>query len=62
AQENGGEGILKKNPQQPILYALDWDSKNRQLVWSIMYGTSHSDSKGIGLVDATSGKFLRAVK
>jgi hypothetical protein len=62
AQENGGAGILKKNPEQPVLYALDWDAKNRELVWSVMYGTSHSDSKGIGLVDATSGKFLRAVK
>ena len=62
AQENGGSGILKKNPEQPVLYALDWDAKNRELVWSVMYGTSHNDSKGIGLVDATSGKFLRAVK
>ncbi len=62
AQENGGASILKKNPQQPILYALDWDAKNKQLVWSIMYGDSHADSKGIGLLDATSGKFLRAVK
>jgi hypothetical protein len=62
AQENGGAGILKKNPQQPVLYALDWDAKNKELVWAVMYGSSRSDSKGIGVIDATSGKFLRAAK
>ncbi len=62
AEENGGAKILKQNPQQPVLYSLDWDSKNRELVWVVLYGTSHSDSKGIGVIDATSGKFLRAAK
>jgi hypothetical protein len=62
AQENGGAGILKKNPQQPILYSVDWDARNRQLVWAVMYGTSHADSKGVGIIEATSGKFLRAAK
>jgi hypothetical protein len=62
AQENGGAGILKKNPQQPVLYSVDWDARNRQLVWAVMYGTSHADSKGVGIIDATSGKFLRAAK
>jgi hypothetical protein len=62
AQENGGANILKKNPQQAILYSLDWDAKKRELVWGITYGSSRSDSKGLGVVDATTGKFLRAGK
>jgi hypothetical protein len=62
AQENGGATILKKNPEQPVLYSLNWDAKTRKLVWAVMYGTSHSDSKGTGLIDATSGKFLGASK
>ena len=62
AQENGGANILKKDPQQPILYSLDWDPKKKQLVWGVMYGSSRSDSKGVGVVDATTGKFLRAGK
>ena len=62
AQENGGANILKKNPQQPILYSLDWDSKKKELVWGIMYGSGREDSKGVGVVDATTGKFLRAGK
>jgi len=62
AQENGGANILKKDPQQPILYSVDWDAKNKELVWAVTYGTSRSDSKGIGVIDASTGKFLRAGK
>ena len=62
AQENGGANILKKDPQLPIIYSLDWDGKKRELVWGIRYGTSPSDSKGVGVVDATTGKFLRGGK
>jgi len=62
AQDNGGANILKNNPQQPVVYSLDWDSSKKQLVWVVMYGTSHSDAKGVGVIDATSGKFLRAGK
>ncbi|MBZ5654511.1 MAG: hypothetical protein LAO56_04435 [Acidobacteriia bacterium] len=62
AQENGGANLLKKDPQQPVIYSLDWDGKRKELVWGIMYGSSRSDSKGVGVVDATTGKFLRAGK
>lgn len=62
AQENGGANILKKDPQLPIVYSLDWDGRKRELVWGIRYGASPSDSKGLGVVDATTGKFLRAGK
>lgn len=62
AQENGGANLFKKDPQQPVMYSLDWDSKNKALVWVVMYGTSRSDSKGLGVIDATTGKFLRAGK
>jgi len=62
AQENGGANILKKNPQQQVVYSLDWDSKKKELVWGVRYGSSPSDSKGVGVIDATTGKFLRAGK
>jgi hypothetical protein len=62
AQQNGGAKLMKKNPQQPVLYALDWDAKNRQLARAVMYGASCGDSKGVGVIDATSGKFLGAAK
>lgn len=61
-QEKGGADLIKKNPQQPIVYSLDWDAKNKQLVWIVLYGTTRADSKGFGVVDAGTGKFLRAGK
>ena len=62
AGQNGGANVLKKDPQQPVLYTLDWDAKNKELVWVVMYGTSRSDSKGVGVINASTGKFLRAGK
>ena len=62
AQQHGGSVILKKDPKQAITYMLDWDSKRRELVWGVMYGTGHGDSKGVGIIDATKGTFLRAGK
>jgi len=62
AQEKGGTKILEKDPQLPIVYSLDYDAKKKQLLWTVIYGTSQHDSKGMGVVDATNGKFLRAAK
>ena len=61
-QEKGGSDLLKKDPQQPVVYSLDYDAKNKQLVWVVLYGTSKADSKGFGVIDASTGKFLRAGK
>jgi len=60
AQEKGGSKLMEKNPKQPILYLLDWDTKNKQLLWVVLYGDSVKEAKGRGVIDATSGKFLRA--
>lgn len=60
SQEKGGSKLLEKNPKQPVLYLLDWDVKNKQLLWVVVYGDSTSGAKGRGVIDATTGKFLRA--
>jgi hypothetical protein len=62
AKEHGGDALLKKDPQQPAIYTLDWDSKNKELVWGVVFGTSSADSKGFAVIDASTGKFLRAGK
>jgi hypothetical protein len=62
AQEKGGAKLLEKNPQQPVLYTLDWNPKDKALLWVVVYGTSANDSKGIGVIDASTGKFLRAAR
>lgn len=60
AQEKGGAKLLEKTPKLPVLYFLDWDAKNKQLLWVVVYGESSKEAKGRGVIDATSGKFLRA--
>jgi hypothetical protein len=62
AQPNGGAALIKKDPQQPVMYTLDWDSKGRQLDWVVIFGASRADSKGLGVIDASTGKFLRGGK
>ena len=60
--QNGGEALVKKDPQQPVLFYLAWDGKKKQLLWVVEYGTSAKDSKGSGVLDASTGKFLRGGK
>lgn len=62
AREHGGDVFLKKDPKQPVVYTLDWDGKRKELVWGVMFGTSASDSRGVAVVDASTGRFLRAGK
>jgi hypothetical protein len=62
AQEKGGAKLLEKDPKQPVVYMLDWDPKKRELLWGVIYGTDLKDSKGVGVIDASTGKFLRAGK
>ena len=62
AQEKGGAKLLEKDPKQPVIYALNWDPQKKQLVWIVVYGTDPKDSKGMGVIDASTGKFLRASK
>ncbi len=57
AQEHGGEALTKKDPKQPIVYVLDWSSKN-QLIWHVIYGSDPNDAKLRIAVDASSGEFL----
>jgi hypothetical protein len=62
AQEKGGSKLLEKDPKQPVLFSLDWDPKQKQLLWVVIYGTAANDSKGMGVIDASTGKFLRVAK
>ncbi len=62
AQEHGGKALLEKDPNQPVFYTLDWDQKNKELVWAVRYGTSATETKGVGVINASTGKFLRAGK
>jgi hypothetical protein len=60
--EHGGAPLIKQDPKQPVLYLLDWDPKGKQLLWTVIYGKSQQDRKGICVVNATTGAFVRAGK
>ncbi|HUK87822.1 MAG TPA: hypothetical protein VLT85_09170 [Terriglobales bacterium] len=62
AQKHGGEAILKKDPNQPVRYILDWNPKKSQLEWHVIYGTAELDAKLNVAVNASSGDFVRVEK
>jgi len=62
AQKHGGEKLTAKDPKQPVVFALDWDTQKNELVWHVIYGNSQEESKLRVAVSATSGEFLRVEK
>jgi hypothetical protein len=60
--QHGGASILKKDAQQPVIYVLLKDRKQNMPVWYVIYGTSETDRKGIGVINATTGAFVSAGK
>lgn len=61
-QGHGGADLIKKDPKQPVLYLLAWDPKQKALLWYVTYGKSTTERKGFGVVNASTGAFLRAGK
>ena len=62
AQQHGGDKILEKSPDTPVLYILEWDRVNNQLVWHVVYGESRDNAKLKVAVNASTGEFLRIEK
>jgi len=62
AQKHGGDKILQKSPDTPILYVLNWDGVTNELIWHVIYGASREDAKLRVAVNASNGEFLRVEK
>ena len=62
AQKHGGDKILEKNPDIPILYMLDWSRATNELIWHVIYGNSRDDAKLKVEVNASNGDFIRVEK
>jgi hypothetical protein len=62
AQKHGGDKVLEKTPDTPVLYVLDWSHAANKLIWHVIYGTSRDDAKLIVDVDGTSEEFIRTEK
>ncbi len=62
AQEHGGQALMKKTPEQPVLFILDWDAHKNQLTWHVVYGDSRANAKLAVAINASTGGFLRVEK
>jgi len=62
AQKHGGDKVLEKNPNLPVLYLLDWSRPESKLIWHVIYGDSRNNARLVVDVDATTGEFLRVEK
>jgi hypothetical protein len=57
ADEHGGSALMKKDPNQPVIFLLDWNGKN-QLVWHVIYGENRNTAQLIIDVDASTGAYI----
>ena len=57
AQKHGGDKLFKANPKQPVFFILDWNPKDNELIWHVIYGTNRNDAKLAVAIDASSGLF-----
>ncbi len=62
AQKHGGDKVLAKAPDTPILYMVDWSKPTRELIWHVIYGNNQYDAKLKVAVNATTGEFIRVEK
>jgi hypothetical protein len=62
AQQHGGEKLLDKTPDQPVIYLLDWNRAENRLEWHVAYGTSRDTAKLTVTINASTGEFVRVEK
>lgn len=62
AMKHGGDKLLEKDPNQSVLYLLEWDGPSNSLLWHIIFGTARTDNKLEVVVNASSGDFVRVQK
>ena len=62
AQQHGGEKLLQKEPDTPVLYVLDWNRQENALLWHVIYGTDRETAKLRVAVNASTGEFSRVEK
>ncbi len=62
AQKHGGDKLLEKAPDTPVLYLLDWSRPTSLLIWHVFYGSNREDAKLKVDVNASTGEFIRVEK
>ncbi len=56
---HGGETVLKRNPDQPVTYIVEMARGQTTPEWYVIYGKDLKSNKGLGVINATTGAFLR---
>jgi hypothetical protein len=62
ALKHGGDKLLEKDPNQPVLYVLDWYGSKNALVWHVIFGENRGEAKLTVMVNASTGEFVRVEK
>jgi hypothetical protein len=62
AQQHGGDKLLAKTPDTPILYILDWNRQTNELLWHVIYGNDRETAALRVAVNASTGEFSRVEK
>ncbi len=62
AQKHGGDKILEKAPDTPVIYVCDWNHNTSELTWHVIYGASREGAKLTVAVNASTGEFIRVEK
>ncbi len=62
AQKHGGDKILEKEPDTPVIYICDWNHNTNELVWHVIYGAAREGAKLTVAVNASTGEFIRVEK
>lgn len=62
AQKHGGDKILEKDPNTPVIYICDWNHNTNELVWHVIYGDSRENAKLAISINASTGAFIRVEK
>jgi len=62
AQQHGGDKVLEKSPDTPILFVLDWNRQSNELLWHVIYGADRETAKLRVAVNASTGDFSKVEK
>ena len=56
AQKHGGDKVLEKAPDTPVIYVCDWNHNTNELTWHVIYGASREGAKLTIAVNASIGR------
>jgi len=62
AMQHGGDKLLQKEPDTPVLYVLEWNRQTNELLWHVIFGADRETAKLRVAVNASTGEFSRVEK